>query len=483
VPTLNPHTFPLVPYPGPAPEGAPRGGPGGWEPYGLPAPSDSFLPFVLSRARLGSNGPWLACAWVEHADTGGRIRTLTPTGPGGITGPLTLLVRKLVDLPNEAEHFLYTGALVAGLGLPCGVPLRLVLDNAWQSPRFFAIAPAAQLPAAYLPLEWFHDGPLNGVPYGSGLRQRLYVDNAALSFLDPRPDKVSSKDADTGREVLISLSLFARTSFALEPVPAYLAQALSAAPAVRYFLADAEPWQLTEVKTTLNGPDGGRWSISATLESLEPLLSRGCRLEPLPEADYDPALPARGWRCADASDTAADYLPSGTQTCETDASGDNTGFSLAVTKDYNPYSPTFGQTRTQRLSDPVACPLPVRYQSNFYVTNAYRDNCPPGYRGATIGPTVESPLGAYQSRVSQADADAQAHADAQRRAQAAANAQVLCVADTTGYHATYEPNGCFSGYMVSDTDPTNRRDATQAEYARYFTAESGSDGLFCPRYN
>ena len=71
----NQYTFPLVAYPGLAPELSLRSGMGGWDAYALAAPSDRLLPFVLTRATAPGNENWLSCAWLEHADTGQRVAT------------------------------------------------------------------------------------------------------------------------------------------------------------------------------------------------------------------------------------------------------------------------------------------------------------------------------------------------------------------------------------------------------------------------
>ncbi|OGX80844.1 hypothetical protein BEN47_06190 [Hymenobacter lapidarius] len=61
---LNVHTFPLLAYPGPAPETAARAGMGGWDAYALWAPTDRLLPFVLQRPLLvGAPRGWRAPGW------------------------------------------------------------------------------------------------------------------------------------------------------------------------------------------------------------------------------------------------------------------------------------------------------------------------------------------------------------------------------------------------------------------------------------
>lgn len=431
MPTPNPHTFPLVAYPGLAPERALHAGMGAWEPYGLSAPSDRLLPFVLSRRLLPSNSRWLNCAWIEHAESGQRIETLVPTGApaaGGNVPTLGLVLSKLLDPANGADHFCYDGALVPGLSLPCAVPLRLIVDNAYQSPLFYAVAPAADLRRSHLQLDWYHDGPLAGVPYGRGFRQRLYVDNGSLQFGEPRTEKVSSKNPDTGAEVLQSLSQYAVRAFVVAPVPTYLAEAVSVAQAPRFFLADEESWRLTAVKTTAVGDDGGRWALNGTLENQTPLLRRGCHQPALDLHAYDPATDQpRGWRCGDASDTTSDFQPYGAFSCELDGRQQPTGYVLEATRDLNRYSPTYGQAGpTQRSSAPDydRCPLLTVYQSVTVYDSADKNDCPPGLTGSTVFLTV--PAGMFTSAISQADANQQAADYALANRQAYANQNGNC---------------------------------------------------------
>lgn len=490
MPALNPYVFPLVPLTEPAPETAARSGMGGWDAYGLTAPSDALLPFVLARRMAASNAPWLACAWIVNALTGQRVVTLQPTGAQATTPALGLPFTKLPDAANGNEYFTYDGALVPGLGLPCGVPLRLLVDNAYQSPLFYAAGPLGSLPAAYLPLEWYELGPAQGVPYGRGFHQRFYVANAAVQQLDAREEKVSSKDPDSGVEVVESLNLFNQVQFTVDPVPAYLAQALTAAKAPRYFLADGQPWRLLSVKSTPAGTDGGRWSLSATLEDQTPLARRGCTAAPLPTETYDSAAPpARGWRCADSSDKAADYQPTGTLSCETNASGQRTGYALAETRDANPYSPSYQQLGPAvRSQDEARCPLPIAYLSAPYAAQAQRNNCDPGQVGSTV--TVASEAGRFTSTISQVAANQKAIDYVQTNVQTIANQTGTCFAGRRiriDSPSAEERGVSFSIVRTDTAGPVTVqvrivayvRDGSapyQANYTQSFTLPDGADG-------
>lgn len=427
---LNPHTFPLVPIGALAPELATRSGMGGHDAYALQAPTDRLLPFVLTRAMSYRNAPWLSCAWIEHADTKARIATLVPTGSISPTTPvpsLGLVVQKLTDNATKTEYFTYEAALIPDLeaALPCGVPLRLIVDNAYQSPRFYAIDTAAKLRASHMLMEWFHSGPLQGVPYGRGFRQQLFIPNGSLQFLDHRVVQESTKGPNGGPDRLDSIELFQQRAFAIEPVPAYLADAAEAGQAVKTLLVDGLPWRFISAKATTVGNDGGRWTLAVTVEDETPLLSRGCKAPALPTTPYDPAYMPRGWRCGDATDTTPDFQPTGVTSCELDDNGDNTGYVLTETEDLNPNSPTAGQTgAATRTLDTVACPLPVTYYSAYYADSATRSNCQPGFLGTTV--LFEAQKDMFTSRLSQADADLKAYDYVQAGKQAYANQQGVC---------------------------------------------------------
>ncbi len=406
---------------------------GGWEPYALEAPSDRLLPFVLSRQKTFRNAPWISCAWLEHADTGARIVTLVPTGsqprPTPVP-PLGIVFSKQTDPATQVEYFTYDGALIPGLEdvVPCGVPLRLVVDAAYQSPRFLAIRPAPSLNLTHLLLEWYHDGPLQGVPYGRGFRQRFYIDNGSLQPAEPVTKQESTPDPNGGIERLDSYTVFAVRAFALSPVPPYLFDALTTAPALKYMLADGSPWRLTSVKTTPAGIDAGRWSVTGTLQDETPLLSRGCTAPALAVLDYPAGYTPRAWRCGDTSDTAADFVATGIYSCQTNGQGENTGLVIEATQDINPNSPTYGQTGTQLNPnpDPTRCPLPDLFFSVEQTASARRNNCGPGYTGAQPV-SFTAPAGHSGSRVSQADADLQALNYAKAQAQLKANTTTSCV--------------------------------------------------------
>lgn len=472
MPYLNPHTFPLVPYPGLAPELATRSGMGGWGAYALAAPNDRLLPFVLSRRLLASNASWVNCAWVEHADTGERLATLVPMGAPvrpAVVPALGLVLTKLVDAANETEYFTYDGALIPGFPLPCGVPLRLIVDNFYQSPRFVALAPAAELRQSHLLLEWYHGGPLQGVPYGRGFRQHFYVDNGSLQELDPREDAVTNKNADTGEENTVSLNQFAQKSFLVEPVPAYLKQALTAARGPRYFLADGDEWKLLSVKSTPTAPDGGRYSVTGTLESKQPLLSRGCTVAPLPVTLYDPlADAARGWRCGDTSDTASDFRSTGVFSCEL-VDGLNSGYVLETARDINPYSASFNEEQQRKSADQDLgrCPLPFLSREASY--SATRNNCQPGYTGTTE--TLVVPAGRFTSNESQQAADAKAQAFAQANAQTNANTVGQCQVGRSVALSNVRPGGKLVSFDLVRTDT---RGALQARVLASVQVDDGT---------
>ncbi|MGI4864144.1 MAG: DUF5977 domain-containing protein [Janthinobacterium lividum] len=428
---LSPHVFPIVAHPGPAPELSARSGQGGWEPYALAAPADRLLPFVLTRLIAPGQGRWVNCATIVHADTEAVIAILSPTGQT-VGGPaaLGLVLQKVVDQANLREHFIYTGAAIPALNLPCGVPLRLLLDNGWQSARFMAVVelsgPPDGVSATYQRLEWSHPGPLSGIPYGTGFTQRLYLENAGLQYASPREVEQSSQDATTGIIRQDYLAQYERRTTNVALAPRYLTNAMLAARAHRTFRVDNQRWKLVEVKETVAGTDGGRWTLALTLEDLEPLQSRlSCPADPLPAVVFDPVADApRLWHCGDTSDTAPDYQPTGATSCEL-ANGINTGYVLLETEDLNPYSHSAGQSGPPiRNLDPVACPVPVVYQSAAYSDFATRNDCQSGYLGSVV--VFSATAGQFTSTVDQSTADGLAYAFVQAGKQAYANQQGTC---------------------------------------------------------
>jgi hypothetical protein len=371
---LNPHTFPLVPYPGHAPEEAPLSGMGGWDAYAQLAPPDRFLPFVLARAIAPSNSAWVNCAWVVNVELGEVLQVLVPTAASEAAQDYGLIFTHYQDTAAGIEYFVYNGAAVQALDMPCGLNLRLVVDNAWQSPLF---TPRADLATTCLALEWWHPAPLSGVPYGGGLRQRFYVENGALQYQAARDDKETSKDPATGAERIDFLAKWRTASLSVAPVPAYLSEAFDAAPAHEFFEVGGEAWRLTAVKDSQAGGDGGRWGLALTLEQQQVLVRRNCQALALAPIAYNPDAPPRGWRCGDNTDTLADIVRTSGYACVVDGDGHNTGQVQYTETDVNPYSATFNAANLVTEDNEALCPVPVTYSSVEISQAVRRNDCIP----------------------------------------------------------------------------------------------------------
>jgi hypothetical protein len=474
---LNPHVFRIAPWPGRAPELSARSGQGNWEAYALPAPADRLLPFVLSRTLAPGNSAWVNCATIVDADTEQVLFTLTPTGQTtSAPGPYGLVLAKVVDKVNSTEHFIYTGPRIPNLALPCGRSLRLLLDNEWQSPRFVAYTDLS----GFQELEWFHPGPLSGVPYGTGLVQRLYVENGGLQYAAPREVKSSTQDSTSGTQRLDFYAKYRAATTNVSLAPRYLSEAVAAAEVHKFFRVDGEPWRVTGVKETVAGTDGGRWTMQVSLEQEQVLQARlACPPPPLPVLAYDPvADKVRGWRCGDASDTAADFLPTGSVSCELQ-DGRNTGYALIETKDRNRFSATFGNVQSVRRLDTDSCPMPQRYYSAYYASVAYKNNCPDGQYGT--GVALISEEGKFSSLLNKQDATDQAVAWVTANQQANANLLGSCQSDNAleTYFPRYDDNGCFTCQMVSNLDPSEVVAATPAQIQAYGRATDNA-GNPCP---
>ncbi|OGX80845.1 hypothetical protein BEN47_06195 [Hymenobacter lapidarius] len=423
----------------------------------------------------------MACARLEHADTGALLHELTPTGPGAPLPALGLLLHKFQDAGTGVESFAYYGGIIPGLALPCGVPVRLVLDNAYQSPRFTGRADSA---TACLQLDWWHDSPLYRVPYGTGLHQRLYVENAGLQYAPTREKSEVIVNPATGEDTVVFMAKIRAATVSTEPLPAYLAEALSAANAHQRFAVDGEEWKLAEAKETKAGTDGGRDAFTLTFEQTDVLVRRSCPVPAPVSLPYAPDM-VRPWRCGDTSDTAPDFQPDGEGICESDNDDLNTGYVLYTTRDVNPNSASFNQVgapvRGEQPNE-AQCPVPPLYYSAEVAGYTSRSDCA---EGQASGEPVYYRLaaGAQTSRVSQAQANEAAQALYATQAQAHANATGTCLTAGPGggaatYVPVYTPDGCFACQMANEADLSDVRDATAPEINQY-TRAYNNNGTAC----
>lgn len=361
---LNPHTFPLLPL-SPAdalpPELAARAGMGGWEPYAQPVPFDRLPPFVVTRpvptaGSTATNGPWLNCARIEDADTGALVQTLRPVGyTAGAGVDYDLLFSKYPDPAGRVEYFVYFGGQIQGLALACGRAYRLVVDNAYYSPRFAPFVAAA----AFLKVEWWDRGPANGVPYGTGLRQRLWLPNGELQFAKPSTVRKTTEDPATGAERLDFLAKTQKATFAVPPVPRYLAEAVEALEAVAFLEINGQAWEADAVEFTPSGTDSGRSQGTVTVKRNAIIYKASCPAPALADAGYDPARDAaHPWRCGDLTDLATEWQNTAAHACILNSSGYPTGMATFTQIDVNPQSPTYNTTRTGPVVAAAAlCPV------------------------------------------------------------------------------------------------------------------------------
>jgi hypothetical protein len=472
---LNPYPFPLVPYPGLAPELAVRSGMGGWEPYAQAGPADRLLPFVVTRTLDAANSRWLNCARIEHADTEALIATLNPVGYTVTAGnDFDLPFRKYPDAANGVEHFVYFGGIIQALALPCGVPLRLVVDTEWQSPRFHAVPDLS----GYLLLEWWDNGPANGVPYGTGFRQRVYVNNGSLRPAEPTTQTETTLNAANGTSRTDSVTKFGNATISVPILPDYLFQAVCAADAAAHFEADGDrQWRVIETKSGDVDADGGRLNVTVSLRTKKPLEFRAsCPAPALVDAGYDATADApRAWRCGDVSDTAPDFQPTGAFACEV-VSGSNTGNVTLTTQDINPNSTTVGELGTRAGGvDATRCPVPPTYYSAKVSGETVRNDCPDGQTGASV--YYEVAARAFTSQTSQGAADALALAAYNANRQAYANANGTCTpAGGATWEPVFEEMGCFACLMRNSNDASDVRAATAAEAALYFRSTDNNGG-------
>jgi hypothetical protein len=240
-------------------------------PYRLTVPTTGFLPFCLRR--LPNPARWLDCARILDAETLDVLFTFDPRA---------LSYAKFTD--SGHDYFLYYGSAVEGLALPTCRALRLQIDE-FTSAAFVATPDLS----GHLLARWYHDGPLFHLPYGTGLQQWLYVAGATLREEAPREERTETKNAVTGRTRLDFLAQARTVSFDVEPLPAWLVQAVQGAKKHRFFQAGSFQqggYPVKDVKQTAFGALSCARSLSLTLE-YPPDVVVGCAeaapaLSPLP---------------------------------------------------------------------------------------------------------------------------------------------------------------------------------------------------------
>lgn len=301
---LNLHAFPFAVLPA-VPDPVERND--SPDSFALLAPPDRFLPFVLSRPAQASRR--LDCARVIDADTGAVVLTLN-VAPATPTPVLGLAYQKYSA--NGTDYFVYFGAIVPSMSLPCGPRYRLVVDE-FQSAAFTALPSLTDCLLA----EWYHVGPLQDAPYGTGLRQRLYIPGGLLRFAEPRQDKAVTKDAVTFTERVDFLALTRAATFTTGPVPTFLAEALHGAQAHTSFLVNGQAYALDAVKAAEFSPDSGRYVVEVTVKEQQVLIRRGCPPPVLVAEAVPEGFTSAAWRC-DPSSTQADYQDTGAIRCVQD---------------------------------------------------------------------------------------------------------------------------------------------------------------------
>lgn len=304
---MNLRALPFSAYPGPPPDAEPTSCTRLWG--GLVSvivPLDRLLPFALVRPYRGSDSR-LDCARLVDAVS---LETVQELSVGADTSaPYTLSYEKVTD--GTREWILYYGSAIAGLSLPLCRPVRLILDNQWQSAPMVARADAQDGTV----LEWSHGGVFEDVPYGpgtAGFTQRLYLPDTRVREGELQREEEVSTDKRTGQRTTRFATLTRTGTFTVGPLPAWLAQAWQTA-ALHNSLSltgFGEVSSLSFKQTDLTGEGslaaGCRFRLEATAQHVQVLTTAGnCAssaaallVEPAPEG-YAP----HGYLCGDASDT------------------------------------------------------------------------------------------------------------------------------------------------------------------------------------
>lgn len=233
--------------------------------YYLASPQGRFLPFCLRLPRTPDR--WLQCARVLDAVTGDVLQEFDPR---------LLSFQKFEDATSA--YFLYYGSGVAGLVLPLCRPLRLRIDE-MTSVAFLVQSDLS----SYLWCRWWHDTPLQHLPYGTGLQQHLYVPGAVLREQDPREERTETKSAATAAVRVDFLAQARTVSFETEPLPAWLVQAVQGSRLHAWFAAGSSFYQgeypVREAKQSEFGALSCARSLRLTLE-YAPVAVSGCGPQP-----------------------------------------------------------------------------------------------------------------------------------------------------------------------------------------------------------
>lgn len=323
---MNLRALPFAAYPGPAPDLEPAACLRYWGgPVGVVVPLDKLLPFALVRPYRGEDSR-LDCARLVDADTYETVQELRVSQQEPST-PFTLAYEKVTD--GSREWILYYGAAIPGLLLePCR-PVRLLLDNAWQSA---AMTPREDAEAG-LVLEWSHSGVFEDVPYGpgtAGFTQRLYLPGSRVKEGEVQREEEVVTDKRTGLRTTRFATLTRTGTFTVGPLPGWLAQAWQTA-ALHNSLTLSGFGEVSSLSfkqsdmTSSDSPAAGcRFRLEATALHVQVLTTAAAcaaagpvlRVEPAPE-DYEP----HAYLCGDTTDTSAHWqrkTPAQTE-CEQDA--------------------------------------------------------------------------------------------------------------------------------------------------------------------
>lgn len=287
---------------------------GAWGAYHLPIPQDRLLPFVLSRPYAGPNSR-LNCASLVDAVSYKLIVRLS-VDPNDTSAPY-LPTQKATD--GRTEWILYYGGVIQNIPLVCGRPVRLILDNGYQS--------AAMVPVLHtgLILEWYHSGVLQDIPYGvDGFAQRLYLPGTELLPADSALTVEEDTDALTGATTVTSQTLTYNSSFSVV-LPVWAARFWQTIPLHRYkFLSSFGDVSKLSIKQTDMGDgitQGCRLRLDVTVQQTEILhVGSGCDRAALPVlVEEAPAgFSPRAYLCGDDSDTRSDWQRTGQSECEQD---------------------------------------------------------------------------------------------------------------------------------------------------------------------
>lgn len=357
----------------------------------LACPVDRFLPFVVTRPTTGQG---LDCILVYSAVTDQLVTTVVPA---------SVTIAVYTDAIND--YYVYFGAAISGLNLPCG---RYYLDVKGQVSEVFGVVDNL---SAFLKIEWKNSADIAGLPYSLGFMQRLYL-NAAIGQPSYPYREEGEKDGN-GEFVPLNRSVAKTWQFDTQLVPEFLLDVLQSLTLHDTVTIGSLPAAIA-IKAKVSYSTADNCANLAQIDFSEPAVLASTCAPPLTWLTVNTTgyIP-KPWLCGGPATTTPFWEDTGVVRCITTT---QTYPSAAISQSITP------------------------------------SNCPAGSTAAPVPYTLAA--GYYVSSVSQTDADTQALAYYNSTSQAYANTNGICKASalTVSVSTVKQTSGAWLGtFQRADT--------------------------------